>query len=207
MSMKHGLARGVIGAAVVAMTVVGASVFSQLAQARAQESATPFQIDAVHSMVVFRIGHLGVSYTYGRFNSPTGTYNINLANPSASMIDITLDAEKVDTGNERRDNHLRSPDFFNAKQFPTINFKSTSFEKTGDSTMTVRGKLTMLGVTKDVEAQLDYVGEGETPQGYKSGFESVFKINRSEFGMTKFLEGNSLGDEVTLYVTIEGVRK
>lgn len=207
MSMKHGLARGVIGAAVAAMTVIGAGVISQPVQARAQESATPFQIDPVHSMVVFRIGHLGVSYTYGRFNSPTGSYNIDFASPSASMIDITLDAEKVDTGNERRDNHLRSPDFFNAKQFPTITFKSTSFEKTGDSSMKVHGKLAMLGVTKDIEAELVYVGEGETQQGYKSGFEAEFKINRSEFGMTKYLEGNSLGDEVTLYVTVEGVRK
>ncbi len=207
MSMKLGLIRGVIGVAAVALSVVGVVSMPQAAEARAAEDAKPFQIDSVHSMVMFRIGHLGVSYTYGRFNAPTGAYNIDMANPSASMIEITLDAEKVDTGNERRDNHLRSPDFFNAKQFPTITFKSTSFEKTADNALKVRGKLTMLGVTKDVEANLEFVGEGQTPQGYKSGFESNFTINRSEFGMTKFLEGNSLGDEVTLYVTIEGVRK
>ena len=205
--IRRGVVSGVIGAAVAAIAIIGASTIVQPAQARADDGAAPFQVDAVHSAVIFRIQHLGVSYTYGRINSPTGSYNIDMANPSASMIDITLDTEKIDTANERRDNHLRSPDFFNAKQFPTISFKSESFEKTGDKSLKVRGKLTMLGVTKDVDANLEFVGEAQTQQGYKSGFECEFTIKRSDFGMTKYLEGNALGDEVTLYVTIEGVRK
>lgn len=207
MRFNRGLVRGVIGAAVVALSLVAAAPFAHHAVASAQKNVRTFEIDPVHSMVVFRIGHLGVSYVYGRFNEPTGDYNIDVANPSASFINITLDAAKVDTANERRDNHLRSPDFFNAKQFPTLAFKSASFEKSGKNSMKVRGQITMLGVTKDVEATLEFIGEAETRQGYKSGFEASFKINRSEFGMTKYLEENALGDEVTLWITIEGGRK
>lgn len=204
MLKQRGLVRGVIGAAVAAMTIVGAVTFAQPAQARADEGAAPFHVDPVHSMVVFRIGHLGVSYVYGRFNAPSGSYNIDLANPSASMIDVALAAEKVDTGNERRDNHLRSPDFFNAKQFPTITFKSDSFEKNGDKSLKVRGKLTLLGVTKDVEADLQFIGEAQTQQGYKSGFEATFTIKRSEFGMTTYTPG--LGDEVKLLINVEAFK-
>ncbi len=207
MRFNRGLVRGMIGAALVAFSLVAAAPFVQHAVASAQKNTRTFEIDPIHSMVMFRIGHLGVSYTYGRFNEPTGAYNIDVGNPSASFINITLDATKVDTANERRDNHLRSPDFFNAKQFPTITFKSTSFEKSDGNSMKVRGQLTMLDVTRDVEATLEYIGEADTRQGYKSGFEANFKIIRSEFGMDKYLEGNALGDEVTLNVTIEGARK
>lgn len=207
MLIKRGVVSGVLGAAVAATAIIGAGALVQPAQARADEGAAPYQIDAVHSAVMFRIQHQGVAYSYGRFNTMTGSYNIDLTNPSASMIDITVDANSVDTANERRDNHLRSPDFFNAKQFPTITFKSQSFEKTGDSMFKVRGELTMLGVTKPIDANLVFVGEAKTKQGAKSGFECNFTIKRSEFGMTKYLEDNALGDEVTLYVAIEGVRK
>lgn len=170
-------------------------------------SYAKFVVDAVHSAVVFRISHMGVSQSYGVFDAPTGSYLIDMANPSASSIDITIDANKVHTGNEKRDEHLRSPDFFNTKQFPTMRFVGKSFEKQGEKTLKVMGELTMLDATKPVEVVLEYIGEGETRQGYKSGFEATFTIKRSEFGMTKFLEGNALGDEVRLIVSVEGKKE
>lgn len=180
---------------------------SMLASPALGEGATKFGVDSVHSVVVFRVGHMGVANMYGTIPAPSGSYAIDFANPSASTIDISIDADKIDSGNEKRDEHLRSPDFFNSKQFPKITFKATGFEKTGDKTMNVKGDLTMMGVTKPVDVKLEVLGEGETPQGYKNGFEATFSIKRSDFGMTKYLEKNAIGDDVKLVVAIEGKKQ
>lgn len=170
-------------------------------------SAAPFEVDSTHSNVVFKVGHMGVANMFGMFHAPTGRYEFDWSNPTASKLEITVKTELVDTGNDRRDNHLRSPDFFNSKQFPEITFKGTSFEKAGDKSLKVVGDLTMLGVTKPVTVTVVHTGEGETKQGFKSGFEASFTIKRSEFGMTGYLEGNALSDEISLMVAIEGARK
>ena len=175
------------------------------ASARDEAAGGSFSVDSIHSMVVFRIKHMGVAYTYGRFNNPVGTYNVNPDSPDSSFIDISVKTSDVDTGNAKRDVHLKSPDFFNAKQFPTIAFKSDSFE-ISDGGMVAKGELSMSGVTKDISVNIMPVGEADTQQGYKQGFEGEFKINRSEYGITKYIDGGGLGDEVTLYVTFEGAR-
>lgn len=166
-----------------------------------------YTVDSGHSSVVFRIGHMGVANMYGAFHAPTGTYHFDLADPAKSAVEITIETAKIDTGSEGRDKHLRNADFFDVEKHPTITFKGTKFEKTGEKTMKVVGDLTMLGVTKPVTAMIEIIGEGETRQGYKSGFEANFTIKRSEFGMTKYLEGNAIGDEVKLMVAIEGKRE
>lgn len=188
--------------------VAGGAGWLTPARAVAAEAAMAevFAVDPVHSMVMFRVGHLGVAYVYGRFNNPTGTFNLDFETPSASSMEISVKSENVDTGNEGRDRHLRSGDFFNAKQYPEITFKAASFEKTGAKTMTAKGDLTLHGVTKPVTVEIDFIGEGETRQGYKAGFEAVFTIKRSEFGMEGYLENNAIGDDVTLMVAIEGKR-
>lgn len=192
--------------AVAVGAMVGAAMTTAPALAKG-DGAQSFELDPVHSMVVFRIGHMGVAYVYGTFWSPTGTYSINADNPGERFVKMTLDPSKVDTGNDRRNGHLRSPDFFNAKQYPKITFESDSIASKDDGDFEVRGTVTMLGVTKPVTATLRYIGEGDTPQGYKSGFEAKFTIKRSEWGMTKYLEHDALGDEVTLFITVEGLRK
>jgi len=182
-------------------------VAQQPASARpAQDASGHFAIDSVHSTVVFRINHLGLANFYGVFEGPEGSYLLDAANAGNSFVKVNIPVERIDSGNDRRDGHLKSPDFFNAEQFPTLTFESTSVKPAGTNKFTVSGNLTMLGVTKPVTAQLEYLGEGETRQGYKSGFEAVFTIKRSDFGMTKFLEGNALGDEVKLIVAVEGKR-
>lgn len=201
---------GVSLAAVIALGCVAGLAGTSIARQETKEapaSSGAFKVDAVHSVVVFGVGHVGVSRFYGTFNAPTGLFLIDPSNPSASSIEIVVETEKVNTGSSKRDDHLRSPDFFNAKEFPTMTFKSSSFEKSGGKSMTVKGDLTMIGQTKPVTASVEFLGEGETRQGYKAGFEAVFTIKRSEFGMTKYLEGNAIGDEVKLIVAIEGVRE
>lgn len=205
--------RGFIGASVAAAVLVGVMAMTAVgreetpAPAAGAVRAGAFKVDPVHSVVVFGIGHLGVSRMYGTFNMPSGSFLIDAADATKSFIEISVDTEKVSTGAGKRDDHLRSPDFFNAKEFPKVTFKSTSFEKGAGKAMTVKGDLTMLGQTRPVSAALEFLGEGDTVQGHKAGFEATFTIKRSEFGMTKYLEEKMLGDEVKLTVAVEGQRE
>ncbi|MBL0926547.1 MAG: YceI family protein [Phycisphaerales bacterium] len=203
------LTAGVVGAAVLLAggVAVGEPGASKPAAAEPAASAKPFDIDSVHSMVSFRIGHLGVAKFYGLFAGPTGKFHLDFANPSASVLEVSVKTESVLSGNSKRDEHLRSPDFFNSKQFPNMTFRATGFEKAGEQKMTVKGELTLLGVTKPITAEVVKVGEGSTPQGFKSGVEAKFEIKRSDFGMSKYLEGSMLSDDVQLMVALEGARK
>ncbi len=169
-------------------------------------AAETYSIDPVHSAVLFRITHLGVSTFHGRFQDVSGTYVVDAENPAASSFDVTIKAESVDTHNEKRDQHLKSPDFFNVKQFPVLTMKSKSVKKTGDKTMRVTADLTIHGVTKEVAFDVTQVGAGKDPWGgYRSGFDGSFTIKRSDYDV-KFMPG-ALGEDVTILVSIEGVRQ
>jgi polyisoprenoid-binding protein YceI len=163
-----------------------------------------YAVDTVHSSVVFKIKHLGVSYFFGRFNDVSGSFTVDQADAANITFDIKIKAESIDTGNEKRDAHLKSPDFFNARQFPELTFKSTKVEKGSGNTYNVTGDLTMHGVTKPVTAKMDLVGTGSARGASLAGYESTFTVKRSDFGMDFMLEG--LGDEVTVMIGLEGKR-
>lgn len=164
-----------------------------------------FAIDPVHSSVIFGINHFGLTTFYGRFNGPSGEFHFDHGTPSASSFNITVKPENVDTGAEARNQHLKSADFFDARQFPEITFTSTKVERTGKTAFTVTGDLTMHGVTKPIEVTLDYGGRLESPRGVRSGFTTEFTVNRQDFGVS-YGQG-MLGDEVKLMIGIEGVKK
>lgn len=173
--------------------------------AHAAAEATPFTIDPVHSTVLFRVKHLNASHSYGRFNEPTGTFLLDPADAAGSSINITLDINKIDTANDKRDAHLRSPDFFSAKEFASATFKSTSVTPGANDSFTVEGDLTIRGVTKKVSTTLTKVGEGPGMQGKTVyGFDASFTIKRSDFAID--YGPKVLGDEVTLTIAIEGAR-
>jgi polyisoprenoid-binding protein YceI len=195
-------------------TVLLATVAAFLAATPApppfQESGTTtYDIDPVHSSVVFRVLHMGIAPFYGRFNDLAGTIVHDPANPENSSVKIEIEAESVDTGAAARDRHLRSPDFFNAKQFPKITFESTGVKKTGDGTFEVTGDLTLLGRTRPVTLTVERTGEGNGPRGKpRIGFATTTSIRRSEFGMTYMLdEKKGVGDRVDLFLAVEGVRR
>ena len=168
--------------------------------------ASSYDIDTAHSTVLFKIRHLGVADFYGRFNGVSGTFTFDPAEPTKGSIDISVKADSVDTDNEKRDQHLMSPDFFNAKQFPVITFKSESVKKVGDKKFEVTGTLNLHGVSKKVTAAVDYIGAGDDPWGgYRAVFEARVSIKRSDFGIT-FMPGG-LGENVDLIVALEGKRK
>ncbi len=161
-----------------------------------------YKVDPVHSTNVFRIRHNDVANFYGRFKEMSGTVNWDESDPGASSLKVEIPVASVDTGVEARNNHLKSAEFFNAAQFPTMTFVSTSVSKAGDNTFTLSGDLTIHGVTKPVTVELVKTGAGKSQRGGDLiGFETAFAIKRTDFGMD-FMVG-ALGDEVKIIIAIE----
>ena len=171
-------------------------------------AADTYEVDTVHSMIIFRAKHNSVSYNYGRFNEFTGAITIDETDVSKSTVEFEVKAASVDTGNEKRDQHLRSSDFFSAKQFPVITFKSTkvSAKEGEEDVLEVAGDLELHGVKKSIMVDVTITGRAKDRQGASLiGFESIFTIKRSEFGMTYGMEG--ISDDVQLTVSIEAKQK
>jgi polyisoprenoid-binding protein YceI len=164
-----------------------------------------YQVDPVHSAILFRTKHLNVSHVYGRFDQFSGTITIDEANPAASSVRIEVDAKSLNTGNPKRDDHLRSPDFFGVVQFPKITFASTAVKKDGD-VYEVTGDLALHGVTKSVTVKMQQLGKGPgmKPGTTLVGFEGVLEIKRSDYGMNFMLNGVS--DDVRLTLAFEAGR-
>lgn len=165
-----------------------------------------YDVDSSHTQVVFRVDHFGVSRQLGRFNKTTGSITIDEAVPSNSTVKLEIATASVFTADKKRDTHLRSPDFFDAKQFPVISFESTAVEPSGGAMYDVTGTLSMHGVTRTITIPLEHVGSGDDPWGgFRSGFYATFSLDRSDYGMKHMLD--AIGDEITLMVSIEATRK
>ena len=162
-----------------------------------------FNIDSVHSTAIFRVQHLGAGNFYGRFNELEGT--IDWDAESGPSFDVTIKIESVDSGSEALDRHLKNADFFDAKQFPTMTFKSTGAKKLGDDWRGM-GEMTMHGVTKAVEVDMEFVGRADFGRGDRVGFETSFTVKRSDFGMNWGVEKGSLGDATKIIVSLEGIK-
>lgn len=167
--------------------------------------AESYKIDPVHSSVVFSVKHNGVTDFYGAFKDISGTVTFDAADASKSSVELTVPVESIDTRSEKRDQHLKSPDFFNAKQFPAITFKSSKIEGSGES-YKITGDLTIHGVTKPVTADFKRGADGKGGQGKTvGGGEARFAIKRSDYDM-KFMLG-PLGDEVNIILSLEGAKQ
>jgi polyisoprenoid-binding protein YceI len=167
--------------------------------------ADTFKIDPVHSSIAFGVKHLGITNFYGRFNDVSGQVVFDKDDPSKSSVEVTIPVESIDTHDEKRDQHLKSPDFFNAKQFPMLVFKSTSVEGTGDN-YKATGDLTLHGVTKPLTLEIKRGPDSQGTEGeIRGGGETRFTIKRSDYGMN-FMQG-ALGDEVTVFLSLEGVKQ
>lgn len=172
----------------------------------ADAEAKNYEIELAHSFFMFRVKHLNVGYTYGRFNDLSGTFSFDEENPARSSVEISVKVTSVDTNNTKRDDHLRSPDFFNVNQFPAMTYKSTSVKKLPDGSFEVAGDLALHGVTKPVSMTVRKTGEGDDPWGnYRIGFEGAATIKRSDFGMTNMTE--AVADTIWITVAVEGIRK
>ena len=190
-------------AAAAALALVGAASTLTVG-ANTTGAGDTFSVDGVHSSVLFRVTHMDIAPFYGRFNKVEGSFVLDAE--GGSSLEITIDVNSVDTNSSNRDEHLKSPDFFNAGQFPVAAFKSTSIKPDGDY-YAVTGDLTIRGTTKAVSFTLVPTGEGDRGprMGYRSGFEASLVIDRLDFGVEYMPEG--LGKDVTLIIAVEGVRK
>ncbi|MEM6703357.1 MAG: YceI family protein [Acidobacteriota bacterium] len=164
--------------------------------------AADYTIDAGHTSALFKVKHLDTAYFYGMFKDVKGTVSYDASNPSAASIDVTIAAESVDTRSANRDDHVKSPDFLNAKQFPTISFKSKSVKANGDG-LAVTGDLTLHGVTQEITVQAEVTGQGKHPRSGKDiiGFHAAFSVDRTAHDM-EFMVG-PLSSDIEFVLSIE----
>jgi polyisoprenoid-binding protein YceI len=176
----------------------------------ATAAQSTYTIDTTHSSVGFRVRHL-VTKVSGQFNEFDGTIVADFQNLDASSVEFVIKTASIDTGNEERDGHLRSPDFFDAETYPEITFTSTKITKKDDATYVVTGNLTIRGVTRNVVLDVDYLGEVQALGGTRAGYEISTTIDRREFGVSwnRVLDqgGVVLGDDVEVMIDLEVVRQ
>jgi len=173
-------------------------------------AADVYEIDPVHSHASFKIRHL-VGKVTGRFDKLSGSINVDTLDMTKSSVALTIETASIDTDNDRRDNHLRSADFFDAENNPEITFKSSKIEKTGDNMYDVTGDFTMHGVTRSITIPVELLGLSPTMRGeWRAGFEAEFDLKRSDYGLewNRTLEagGLLLGDDVEVDIGIESVK-
>jgi len=170
--------------------------------------ATKWAIDPMHSEVQFKVKHLVISTVTGSFKNFEGTVEAEGDDFADAKIEFSLDINSVDTGQEQRDGHLKSADFFDAEKYPHITFKSTSITKESDDDYKLTGDLTIKGITKPVTFEVEHGGIADDFYGNtKAGFEVKGKINRKDFGLTwdGVTEAGSIvvGEDIKLTANIQ----
>jgi polyisoprenoid-binding protein YceI len=172
-------------------------------------STRTYAIDKTHSELVFQVRHL-VTRVRGRFTDFDGTVSIDPAAAERSSVNLTIKAASIDTSTADRDGHLRSGDFFDVEQFPTLTFASTRVTKKSDDLFDVTGTLTIRGVAKELTLPVTFLGVAKDPWGNeRAGFETEVTINRKDFGLTwnATLEtgGFLVGDEVKISASVQAI--
>jgi polyisoprenoid-binding protein YceI len=191
----------------VRLPIITLALFALTALANRAWGADNYKIDPEHATVIFSVSHFNLGDAYGRFNDPTGTVVIDKQDPGKSSFAFEVKTENVDTDNDKRDTHLKSPDFFNAKQFPVITFKSTGVKSAGENKYEVTGDLNLHGVTKSITFPIEKTGEGDTKvMGYRTGWKAAVHLKRSEFGITYGVQQGAIGDDVHLVISFEAVK-
>ncbi len=197
---------------VIAITLLAApaSAQGQGRQEAAPSGVSTWVIDTSHSELGFRVRHL-VSRVRGTFGEWSGTLQVDPARLDQGSVNVVIRTASIDTRQERRDNHLRSADFFDVETHPTMTFASERVERTGDR-MRVHGTLTMRGVSRPVILEGEFLGMTTDGQGRRRlGFDASTTINRHDFGVSwnNLVEGGGLvlGDDVTIQLTIAAVER
>ncbi len=171
-----------------------------------------YVIDPSHSLIEFAVKHLVITTAKGRFNSFTGEIQFNSADPTRSSVQVAIDADSVDTRDEKRDEHLRSNDFFGVGDHPQITFTSTRIEPNGRDRFKVTGDLTMSGITKEVVLDAELNGVVTSPWGQSVvGFSASTEINRKDYNVSwnAALEGGGMvvSEKVKISLEVEAIRQ
>ena len=189
--------------------LLGANIAQDAKPAQAPTASaagvTAYTIDDVHSCALFRVKHAAASQFWGRFNDVSGTFTV-ANDPALMAFSVEIKVDSVDTAEPKLDGHLKSPDFFNAAEFPTMKFTSKSAKKAaGENMFEVAGDLSMHGVTKPVTAMVELTGVSDM-MGGRAGIEAIFTVKRSDFGITYGVDKGAIGDEVRVLVNLEGIK-
>lgn len=197
----------------VSASVLGVALASPLAlrhsvplSAAAPVAMATFTIDPVHSQMMFKVRHLGISTVTGRFASFTGTFQLDPATGEAGAAQLSIDVASVNTENERRNGHLKSADFFAADSFPKMTFVSTGVQKVSGNKYKMSGNLTIRGVTKPVVLDAELAGTRQTAEGWLAAVNMSGTVKRKDFGLMwdRVTEGVAVvGDDVTLQIEVE----
>ncbi len=169
-----------------------------------------WNVDPEHSTIEFRVAHMVVSKTSGRFMDYAGFIDMDAEAGTVKSIEATIKTASVNTNHEKRDAHLRNPDFFDVEKYPTLTYKMKSYKKTAEGYQAV-GELTIRGVAKDITLTGNFNGVAKDPWGNtRAGFQAEGKLNRKDFGMvwSKTLDSGGLvvGDEVSIKLDIECIK-
>jgi len=175
-------------------------------------STTKWSIDTAHSEIGFKVKHMMFTNVSGNFEKFDASIETEGDDFTTAKFDFSGEIDSINTGNADRDNHLRSADFFDAEQFPTLTFKSTSFEKESESDYKLTGDLTLHGVTKSVKLDVEFGGLAKDPWGNtKTGLSATGKINRKDWGLNwnSALEtgGVLVGEEVKLNIELQFIQQ
>lgn len=170
-----------------------------------------WNFDTAHSNVDFVVRHMMVTNVRGSFGDFNGTLNFDPANPAATSVAVTIQVGSITTGEEDRNNHLKSPDFFDVANYPTITFQSTGVQVVDDENAKLTGDLTIRDVTKSITLDVEFLGQANSPFGdVRAGFEATAKINREEFGLTwnQVLEtgGFLVGKDIKIQLAIQTIQ-
>ena len=170
-----------------------------------------WQIDTAHSQIEFSVRHMMITNVRGRFDKFTGSIEFDENNPANSKIDVQIDLNSINTRDEKRDGHLRSPDFFDVANYPTATFKSKAIVLAGKNTGRVTGDLTIRGITHEVTLDVELVGVLKNPWGAQSaGFNAHTKINRKDWNLNwnVALEAGGwlVGDEIGINIETELIK-
>lgn len=174
--------------------------------------ASSWDLDAAHSSIGFSVRHMAISNVRGAFTGASGTLEVDSKNPTRSTVEVDIEVKSIDTRNDKRDDHLKSTDFFDAGQYPTIHFKSTKLEKAGKN-YKLHGQLSMHGVTKPVVLAVETSGKStKDPFGMtRLGFTATGKVNRKEFNLmwNKAIEagGMMVGEDINITIDAEFIHK
>jgi polyisoprenoid-binding protein YceI len=174
--------------------------------AAAPVAMATFTIDPVHSQLMFRVRHLGLSTVTGRFGKFAGGFQLDPASGQVTSANLKIETASVNTDNERRDGHLKSADFFAADSFPQITFNSTRVIKQSGNKYKVEGTLTMRGVTRPITLDAELAGTRQTPQGWLAAVNMTGVVKRKEFGLMwdRVTEGvSAVGDDINLLIEVE----
>ena len=170
--------------------------------------AADYVIDTkgAHASIKFRVQHLGYSWLYGRFNNFSGKFSYDEAAPEKASIEVNIKTSSVDSNHAERDKHLRGEDFLYVDKYPEAKFVSTGYTQGKDGNGVLKGELTLRGVTKAVEIEVESIGAGNDPWGgYRQGFEGTTRFAMADFGIMKDLGPKS--KDVEMILSLEGIRQ